>query len=209
MSNSDNNDNSLIKNNGKGVETAGAEGGSSEGSSDPYAKSSYRQYVLGILTTTYVFNFVDRQILSILQEPIKAELGLSDTQLGLLTGFAFAVFYITMGLPIARWADTGVRRSIIAFSLGLWSLMTALSGMAQNFFHLLLARMGVGVGEAGATPPAHSMISDIFPPERRVTAIAVYNTGVNIGMLAGFLITTVPTLMPFSARCAPAIWALM
>jgi predicted MFS family arabinose efflux permease len=188
MSNSDNNDNSLIKNNGKGVETAGAEGGGSEGSSDPYAKSSYRQYVLGILTTTYVFNFVDRQILSILQEPIKAELGLSDTQLGLLTGFAFAVFYITMGLPIARWADTGVRRSIIAFSLGLWSLMTALSGMAQNFFHLLLARMGVGVGEAGATPPAHSMISDIFPPERRVTAIAVYNTGVNIGMLAGFLI---------------------
>lgn len=157
-------------------------------SSDPYERKGYRQYVLGILTTTYIFNFVDRQILSILQEPIKAELGLSDTQLGLLTGFAFAVFYITMGLPIARMADKGVRRNIIAFSLGLWSLMTAFSGMAQNFVHLLLARMGVGVGEAGATPPAHSMISDIFPPKRRVTAIAIYNTGVNVGMLAGFLI---------------------
>lgn len=155
---------------------------------DPYERKGYRQYVLGILTTTYIFNFVDRQILSILQEPIKAELGLSDTQLGLLTGFAFAVFYITMGLPIARMADKGVRRNIIAFSLGLWSLMTALSGMAQNFVHLLLARMGVGVGEAGATPPAHSMISDIFPAKGRVTAIAIYNTGVNIGMLAGFLI---------------------
>lgn len=157
-------------------------------SSDPYERKGYRQYVLGILTTTYIFNFVDRQILSILQEPIKAELGLSDTQLGLLTGFAFAVFYITMGLPIARMADKGVRRNIIAFSLGLWSLMTAFSGMAQNFIHLLLARMGVGVGEAGATPPAHSMISDIFPPKGRVTAIAIYNTGVNVGMLAGFLI---------------------
>jgi len=156
--------------------------------SDPYDNKGYRYYVLGILTMTYMFNFVDRQILSILQEPIKNELQLSDTQLGLLTGFAFAVFYIVLGLPIARWADQGIRRNIVAYALGLWSLMTAVCGMAQNFIHLLLARMGVGVGEAGCSPPSHSMISDIFPVKERATALATYNSGVNIGMLVGFLL---------------------
>ncbi|MGD9660401.1 MAG: spinster family MFS transporter [Porticoccaceae bacterium] len=156
--------------------------------SDPYEKKGYRYYVLGVLTMTYMFNFVDRQILSILQEPIKNELQLSDTQLGLLTGFAFAVFYIVLGLPIARWADQGIRRNIVAYALGLWSLMTAVCGMAQNFVHLLLARMGVGVGEAGCSPPSHSMISDIFPIRERATALATYNSGVNIGMLVGFLL---------------------
>ncbi len=107
---------------------------------------SYRRYVLFILTLVYVFNFVDRQILVILQEPIKAELGLSDTQLGLLTGFAFALFYVVVGIPIARWADVGNRRNIVSLALVVWSGMTAVSGLAQNYTQLLLARIGVGVG---------------------------------------------------------------
>ncbi|MFA7555370.1 MAG: MFS transporter [Spongiibacteraceae bacterium] len=155
---------------------------------DPYQKKNYRYYVLGMLTTTYMFSFVDRQILAILQEPIKAELGLSDTQLGLLSGFAFAIFYIVLGLPIARWADRGIRRNIIVYALGLWSVMTALCGLAQNYTQLLLARMGVGVGEAGCAPASHSMIADMFPIKGRVTALATLHTGVNAGMLVGFLL---------------------
>ena len=107
---------------------------------------SYRRYVLFILTLVYVFNFVDRQILVILQEPIKAELGLSDTQLGLLTGFAFALFYVVVGIPIARWADVGNRRNIVSLALVVWSGMTAVSGLAQNYTQLTLARIGEGVG---------------------------------------------------------------
>jgi len=154
----------------------------------PYEKATYRYYVLGILTLVYAFNFIDRQLLVILQEPVKAELGLSDTQLGLLTGFAFAVFYVICGIPIARWADKSVRRSIIALSLAVWSVMTAISGFTQSFFQLLLARMGVGVGEAGGSPPAHSMISDIFSPRFRATALSIYSVGIYIGILFGFLL---------------------
>ncbi|MCW8926271.1 MAG: MFS transporter, partial [Xanthomonadales bacterium] len=153
-----------------------------------YAKTGYRYYVLAVLTLVYTFNFIDRQLLVILQEPVKADLGLSDTQLGLLTGFAFAVFYVVCGIPIARWADKSVRRSIIAFSLAVWSFMTAISGMTQNFLQLLLARMGVGVGEAGGSPPAHSMISDIFKPTFRATALSIYSIGIYIGILIGFLL---------------------
>jgi len=153
-----------------------------------YAKPRYRYYVLAVLTLVYTFNFIDRQLLVILQEPIKADLGLSDTQLGLLTGFAFAVFYVVCGIPIARWADKSVRRSIIALSLAVWSFMTAVSGFTQNFFQLLLARMGVGVGEAGGSPPAHSMISDIFKPKFRATALSVYSVGIYIGILFGFML---------------------
>ncbi|MFA7268034.1 MAG: MFS transporter [Sterolibacterium sp.] len=152
-----------------------------------YTQPGYRYYVLAVLTSAYVFNIVDRQILSILQEPIKRELGLADSQLGLLTGFAFSIFYVSLGLPIARWADHGVRRNIIAMSVGLWSVMTAVCGLVHNFWQLLLARMGVGVGEAGCTPPAHSMLSDMFPPNRRATALGTYNVGVSIGILFGFL----------------------
>ena len=152
----------------------------------PYSSSFYRYYVLAILTIVYVFNFIDRQLLVILQEPIKAELGLSDTQLGLLTGFAFALFYVICGIPIARWADKGVRRSIIALALTVWSLMTALCGLAGNYAHLMLARIGVGVGEAGGSPPAHSMISDIFAPNNRALALSIYSIGIYIGMLVGF-----------------------
>lgn len=153
-----------------------------------YAKPRYRYYALAVLTLVYTFNFIDRQLLVILQEPIKAELGLSDTQLGLLTGFAFAIFYVVCGIPIARWADKSVRRSIIALSLAVWSFMTAISGFTQNFFQLLLARMGVGVGEAGGSPPAHSMISDIFKPKFRATALSIYSVGIYIGILCGFML---------------------
>lgn len=152
----------------------------------PYAKPFYRYFVLGVLTLVYALNFVDRQLLVILQEQIKLELELSDTQLGLLSGFAFAVFYVSCGIPIARWADRGKRRSIIAMALTVWSLMTAVSGLAQNYLHLLLARIGVGVGEAGGSPPAHSMISDIFPKESRATALSIYSIGIYIGILVGF-----------------------
>jgi len=154
----------------------------------PYERPSYRYYVLAVLTLVYAFNFIDRQLLVILQEPIKAELGLSDTQLGLLTGFAFAVFYVVCGIPIARWADKGVRRSIVALALTVWSFMTAISGLTQNYIQLLLARVGVGVGEAGGSPPAHSMISDIFTRQHRATALAIYSVGIYIGILGGFML---------------------
>ena len=152
------------------------------------SKKRYRGYVLLVLTGVYTFNFIDRQILVILQESIKADLGLSDTQLGLLTGFAFAIFYVTLGIPIARFADRSNRKNIIAASLTVWSIMTALSGFAQNYWHLLLARIGVGVGEAGGSPPAHSIISDYFPPEKRATALSIYSMGIYIGILFGFLV---------------------
>jgi MFS family permease len=104
-----------------------------------------------------------------------------------MTGFTFALFYIVVGLPIARWADRGVRRNIMALALGVWSLMTALSGLAQNYVQLLLARIGVGVGEAGGSPPSYSMLSDIFPREQRATALGAYGMGLNFGILTGFL----------------------
>ena len=156
-------------------------------SANHYSSKNARNYALVLLTIVYSFNFIDRQLLAILQESIKLEMGLSDGQLGLLTGFAFAVFYVTAGLPIARWADRSNRRNIVAMSLGLWSLMTAISGAVQNFIQLLIARVGVGVGEAGGSPPSHSIISDIFPAESRASAIAFYCMGVNIGILFGFL----------------------
>lgn len=155
---------------------------------NPYAKSNAKYYALGVLTLVYSFNFIDRQLLSILQEAIKADLGLSDSQLGLLTGFAFALFYVTAGIPIARWADRANRRNIVALSLFIWSFMTALSGAAQNYAQLLLARIGVGIGEAGGSPPSHSIISDIFPPASRATALGFYSTGVSFGILFGFLL---------------------
>jgi len=145
-----------------------------------------RAWVLAILTLVYTFNHVDRQILVILLEPIKAELGLRDSQLGMLTGIAFAAFYATLGIPVAMWADRGNRRNIIAIALALWSGMTALSGLAQTYWHLLLARMGVGVGEAGGTPPATSMIADLYRPEERATALGIYTTGIGLGIMAGF-----------------------
>lgn len=147
---------------------------------------SAKYYALFILTIVYVFNFIDRQILVILQPLIKSELGLSDTQLGLLSGFSFAIFYTVLGIPIARLADRSNRRNIIAVALTVWSAMTVACGYAQNFLQLLLARMGVGVGEAGGSPPAHSMISDMFTARRRATALAIYSSGLYMGVVVGF-----------------------
>lgn len=151
-------------------------------------RSDNRWYLLAVLTLVYAFNHVDRQIMVILQEPIKQEFGLSDTQLGMLTGFLFAAFYATLGIPFAAWADRGNRRNIITIALTIWSGMTALSGFAQNFWQLAFARMGVGIGEAGGTPPATSMISDRFPAHERAFALGIYTTGISLGILVGFML---------------------
>jgi len=153
-----------------------------------YQDKSARNYALWMLTLVYSFNFLDRQLLSILQEPIKKELLLSDGQLGLLTGFAFALFYVIAGIPIAKMADSGNRRNIITWSLSIWSFMTAVCGLAINFSQLFFARIGVGIGEAGCSPPSHSMISDMFPPKQRATGLAIYSTGIYVGILLGFLL---------------------
>jgi predicted MFS family arabinose efflux permease len=145
-----------------------------------------RAWVLAVLTLTYTFNHIDRQVLVILLEPIKAELHLKDGDLGMLTGIVFAGFYATLGIPVAMWADRGNRRNIITLALTLWSAMTAMSGLAQTYWQLLLARMGVGVGEAGGTPPATSMIADLYPPRERATAMGIYTTGIGLGVMAGF-----------------------
>jgi MFS family permease len=141
----------------------------------------YGRYALGVLTSVYVFNYIDRQILSILAESIKADLGVSDAQLGYLYGTVFAVFYSLFGIPLGRLADVWDRRKLLAIGLGFWSAMTALSAFARTFPQLALARVGVGVGEASANPAAHSMLSDYFPAARRATVMAVYSTGIYIG----------------------------
>lgn len=145
---------------------------------------------LWILLVVYIFNFIDRQIVNILAEPIAQELRLSDTQIGLMTGLAFALFYTVLGLPIARFSDrpSTNRPWLIGTALAVWSAMTALCGLAQNFVQLLLARIGVGVGEAGCTPPAHSLIADLVEPAKRASALAFYALGIPIGTLLGMLI---------------------
>ncbi|NKB99133.1 MAG: MFS transporter [Pseudomonadales bacterium] len=145
----------------------------------------YRKYALGVLLLGYVVNFVDRSILAILLEPIKLELELSDTQLGLLGGLAFALFYATLGIPIAALADRWSRVKVLSISMIIWSAMTAVCGMASGFWTLLIARIGVGVGEAGASPPSHSLISDYFPIETRATALSIYALGIPIGSMVG------------------------
>jgi predicted MFS family arabinose efflux permease len=152
------------------------------------ASPGYANYVLGVLFLAYVLNFVDRQILAILLESIKRDLELSDTVMGLLTGTVFAVFYSVLGVPIARWADLWVRRTIVAIGLALWSGMTAASGLAQNLAQLAAARIGVGVGEAALSPPAHSLLADYFPPERRATALSIYAMGIHFGILFGLTV---------------------
>lgn len=146
---------------------------------------AYRSYALGLLMVIYVVNFVDRQVVSILAELIKQDLHLADWQLGLMTGLAFAVLYTVLGLPIARIAERGDRPLIIAVAVAVWSGFTALSGMAQTFTHLVLARIGVGVGEAGCTPPALSLIADTVPKEQRASAVSVYMLGAPVGSLLG------------------------
>lgn len=146
-----------------------------------------RNYSLAILVVVYTFNFVDRQILSILLPAIKEEFVIDDWVLGFLAGPAFALFYATLGVPIALLGDRYSRRNLIAVAVAVWSVMTALSGLASNIFYLALARVGVGVGEAGCSPPAHSMIADYYPPEQRSTALGIYTAGISVGIMIAFL----------------------
>lgn len=143
---------------------------------------------LAILLLVYIFNFIDRQIVGILAVPIKADLALTDTQLGLMVGLAFALFYTGLGIPVAWLADRKSRVVIIAVSLGLWSGFTALCGAAQNFWQFFLARMGVGVGEAGGVAPSYALIADLFPPDRRARALAVFSFGIPIGSALGLFL---------------------
>ena len=158
--------------------------------SDAIGRNGSTRVMLWVLLVVYIFNFIDRQIVNILAEPISRELGLSDTQIGLMTGIAFALFYTVLGLPIARYADkvTTHRGKLIAAALVIWSAMTAVCGLAQNFVQLLLARMGVGIGEAGCTPAAHSLIADRVPAERRASALAFYALGIPVGSLLGLMV---------------------
>jgi MFS family permease len=149
---------------------------------DPSAVGGpYARYVLGVLLLVYVFNFLDRQIVSILAEEIRRDLGISDDQIGFLYGTAFAVFYAVFGIPLGRLADVWNRRSLIALGLTVWSAMTAVSGLARNFGQLAAARVGVGIGEASATPAAYSLLADWFPPAQRATVLAIYSSGIYIG----------------------------
>jgi len=143
--------------------------------------SSYSWYVLMVLVVVYILNFIDRQILSILAVDIKADLGLTDADMGFLGGAAFAVFYALFGIPLGRLADNWSRVKLLSIGLALWSIMTALSGFARNQAELTIARMGVGVGEATASPTAYSLISDYFPKRQRATALAIYSSGLYIG----------------------------
>jgi MFS family permease len=154
----------------------------------PAGSGAYANYVLGVLFACYVFNWVDRNVLAILLGPMKAELGVSDTAMGFLSGLAFALFYTVLGIPIARWADLGNRRSILALGIALWSAMTVVCGMARSFTGLALARVGVGVGEAAGSPASHSLISDYFPPQRRGRALSVYAMGNYAGHFVAFVI---------------------
>jgi MFS family permease len=146
----------------------------------------HRRWALFILVVVYIFNFIDRQIVNILQEDIKAELNLLDWQLGTMTGLAFAFVYCFFGIPVARIADSTSRKAVVTVSLAVWSGFTALCGLATNYITLLGARMGVGLGEAGGSPPAHAMISDLYEKEKRGRALAIYSAGLYAGTLLGY-----------------------
>jgi len=161
----------------------------------------YAYFVLFVLLLVYVFNFIDRQILSILAEEIKADLGISDAEIGFLYGTVFAVFYAVFGIPLGRLADVWVRKSLISIGLAFWSLMTALSGTARRFASLAIYRVGVGVGESSASPAAFSLLSDYFPLHLRATALSIYSSGVYIGAgigiyLGGFILDTWSGMFP-------------
>ncbi|MDB3996073.1 MFS transporter [bacterium] len=152
------------------------------------SSARYAKYVLFVLIIVYIFNFIDRQILSILAEEIKADLGIGDAEIGFLYGTAFAVFYAVFGIPLGRLADMWNRKKLISMGLSFWSLMTAMSGFAQNFGSLAFCRFGVGVGEASATPAAFSMLSDYFSPKVRATVLAIYSSGIYLGSGIGLFL---------------------
>ena len=147
-----------------------------------------RALTLALLTLAYFFSYMDRQILAILNEDIVKDLGLSDAQMGVLGGLAFAIFYAGLGIPVAWLADRGNRVRIIALALAIWSGFTAAGGLAATFWQLLVARVGVGVGEAGSSPPSHSIIADLYPPDKRASAMAIYSLGVGLGAAFGTII---------------------
>lgn len=162
-------------------------------SEPPYPPAPYAWYVVLVLMIIYIFSFIDRQILALLVTPIRAHFAISDTQMSLLMGFTFALFYTFFGIPIGRIADSRSRRGLIAIGLIFWSIMTAGCGLASRYWHLLLCRIGVGVGEATLSPAAYSMITDYFPPKRLSLAISVYAMGIYIGsgmayLLGGYIV---------------------
>jgi len=159
--------------------------GSQATTARPEYSKAYKGYVLGVLVLGYIFNTIDRGVLGVLLQPIKEEFLFTDTQLGLLGGIAFAIFYAVLGIPIARLADAWSRINVLTLAVSLWSIATALCGTAQGFFSLLAGRIGTAVGESGGTPPSHSMISDYFPIKVRGTALAIYAMAVPIGTAIG------------------------
>jgi len=165
------------------VSSIGLEG--RDGSAAPARVSSYRYYVLAALLVVYTLNFLDRQFLTVLAEPVKKSLHLSDTEMGMLTGVVFALFYTVIGIPVGMLADRTNRKNIITVAMTVWSLFTAACGFATGFISLAVPRMGVGVGEAGGAPPSYSIVSDYFPPRQRGTALAIFSLGVPFGTMFG------------------------
>src|SRR3546814_319317 len=151
----------------------------SENADPREGKGAY--WALAVVTLVYAMNIADRFVLSTLIEPIKAEFQLSDASVGFLTGVALAIFYTAAGLPLGALADRANRRNMIMWAITIWSFFTALCGMAQNFWQLLFARIGVGIGEAGGTPPSHSILADYFKPSQRIVAMMVFTLGIAIG----------------------------
>jgi MFS family permease len=173
-------------------------------------------YLVTVLMVAYIFSFIDRTILTLLVQPIRADLGISDTQISLLHGFAFAIFYTLLGIPIATLADRKNRRNIIAIGVAFWSLATAACGLARDFWTLFLARVGVGVGEAALSPAAYSMIADSFPEDKLGRALGIYSVGAFIGaglafiiggMVVGLVATAEPTVLPWVGTVQP--WQLV
>jgi MFS family permease len=173
----------------------------------PWPGGAKAWYAVGVLVLAVVFSFLDRIIIALLVEPLRTDLGLSDTQLGLLQGLAFAVFYAVVGLPIGRWSDRYSRRAIIAAGVFLWSIMTAVCGLARNFWELFWARVGVGVGEAALGPAAFSMISDLFPREKLGRALGVYQAGAFVG--AGIALLLGGLVIQMVSRSGELTWPLV
>jgi MFS family permease len=174
---------------------------------DGFPPASRGWYAVVILLIAYVSSFIDRQIIFLLVAPIRRDLGISDTQMSLLMGLAFAIFYTFLGLPIARLADSRNRRDIIAWGIALWSVMTALCGLARSYTHLVLARFGVGVGEAALGPPSYSLIADYFPAPRLATAISVYSMGIYVG--AGLANLIGGAVIGFVSGADVVVWPLI
>ena len=143
---------------------------------------------MSVLFLVYVVSYIDRQLMAVLLDPIKADIGASDTAMGILVGISFALFYATLGMPIARYADRSVRRNVIALGVAVWSAMTAATGLARSYLTILIARVGVGAGEAAGGAPGHSIISDYFPPHQRATALAIYTSGGTVGIALGLFL---------------------